>query len=102
MMDYLTGYLDNMAAAAINSGSTFEQYTQKFNKLVNNNTTLNNNVDKQQKELTDLCRKNNLLKNKLSAAAEPGGGGNELKSVGVSNTDLPGCGPSSMWVKDAY
>ena len=73
MMDSLTGYLDNMAAAAMNGGSAFEQYTSNFTKLTNNKPTLANNVDKQKKELTDLCHKNNFLKNKLSAATGPVG-----------------------------
>ena len=32
-MGSLTGYLDNMAAVAMNSGSAFEQYTANFTNL---------------------------------------------------------------------
>ena len=46
MMDSLTGYLDNMAAAAMNGGSAFEQYTANFTKLTNNKPALANNVEK--------------------------------------------------------
>ena len=71
MMDSLSSYLDNMAAAAMNGGSAFEHYMANFTKLANNNTTLTNTVNKQQKELRDLHRENNFLKKELSAAAEP-------------------------------
>ena len=86
----------------MNSGSALEQYTSNFTKLSNNNNTLVNTVYKQQNYLMDLRRENNSLKNKLSTAAEPGGGESERKSVGVRNADLPGCGPGSRWVKGAY
>ena len=49
MMDSLTGYLDNMAAAAMNAGSAFEQYTANFTKLTNNKPALANNVDKKKR-----------------------------------------------------
>ena len=101
-MNSLAGYLDNMTTASMNEVSAFKQYTANFTKITNNNTNLANTVNKQQKELTDLCHKNNSLKNKLSADAEPGGGRNERKSVGVSNPEFPGCGPISRWVKGAY
>ena len=45
-MGSLTGYLDNMAAVAMNSGSAFEQYTANFTNLAKNNTTLANNFNK--------------------------------------------------------
>ena len=102
MIDSLAGYLDNMVAMAMNGGSTFKQYTTNFTKIVKKNTTLANTIDKKQKDLTELRCKNNSLKNKLSTAAEPGGGESERKSVGVRNADLPGCGPGSRWVKGAY
>ena len=101
-MDSLSGYLDNMAAVDINGGSEFDQYMSKFTNLASNNTTLENTVNKQQNESRDLCRENNYLKKKLSADAEPGGGGNEQKSVGVRNPDFPGCGPSFRWIMGAY
>ena len=47
MMDSLSGYLDNMAAAAMNGGSAFEQYMLNFTKLSDNNTSLANTVNKQ-------------------------------------------------------
>ena len=46
-MDSLSGYLDNMAAAAMNGGSAFEQYMLNFTKLSDNNTSLANTVNKQ-------------------------------------------------------
>ena len=57
MIDSLTGYLDTMAAAAINGGSKFEQYAAKLTKLAKNSITLANTVDKQKNELTDLRQK---------------------------------------------
>ena len=87
-MDSLMGYVDNMAAATMNDGSTFKQYTSNFIKLAYNNTTLANSINKQQKELMEFRHGNNSLKKKLSAAAEPGGGGNERKSMWVSNYDF--------------
>ena len=91
----MAGYLDNMAATDMNRGCEFEKYMTKFTNLADKNTTLSITIDKQKKELTGLRRKNNSLKNKLSAAAEPGGGRNEQNSVEVSIPDFPGCGPSS-------
>ena len=46
-MDSLLSYLDNMAAAAMNGGSAFEQYMLNFTKLSDNNTSLANTVNKQ-------------------------------------------------------
>ena len=101
-MDSLSGYLDNMSATAMNDSSVLEQYTENFTNISNNNTTLANTVKKKEKELTDLCRKNNSLKKKLSAAAEPGEGSNEQNNVGIIIPDFLGCGPSYRWVKGAY
>ena len=54
-MDSLAGYLDNMAATAMNGGSAFEQYIEKFTKLSDNTTTLANTVNKQQTKFMGLC-----------------------------------------------
>ena len=94
-------YMDNMAAVAMKGGSTSEQYMYIFSNLTNNNKTLAKTIDKQQKELTDLCRENNSLQKKFCTAVEPGGIGNERKSVESEIVNFSGCRPSYRWVKSS-
>jgi len=98
MVDSLAGYLDNMAAAVTNGGSTFEQYAENFTKLADSIVTLTDTNKKQQAELRALREENASLKKKL-AASDAGGG---RRQGSPSNTDFPGCGPKQYWVKGAY